>query len=575
MRGLAISPGIGIGKAFVIEKKEINVSHVKIENAQDEINRLRDALRVSKTQIETLYKSALESIGEKEAEIFKSHEMMLEDFEFISDIEKKINCENVNAEYALCETAKKYIDLFTNIEDDYFKERAEDIKDVIDRILKNILGLNNLDFSNIDKNTIIIAKELTASDTANLNKDIVSAMIVENGGKTSHAAIIARIMGIPAVFGLNNLIDSIKNGDDIICDGNTGEVIISPDEDQLNHYKKYKENEERLYEELKKHRGFEAITKDGTKISVCANIGTSKDIFNVIDNDADGIGLLRSEFIFFNTEKEPTEQFQFEEYKKIALKMKDKPIIIRTLDIGGDKNISYLNIEKEMNPFLGYRAIRFCLGNKKLFKTQLRAILRASAFGNIKIMFPMISTIQEIRQCKEILQEVKDSLRIEKIAFDDDLEIGIMMEVPSAVMISDLLAKEVDFFSIGTNDLVQYTMAADRLNSKMSYLYSEYHPSILRMINLIIKNAHNEGIWVGMCGEAAGDFRLIPVFLGMGLDEISMSPGCILRSKYIIRNLKKQDMLKIATKVLTLETSYEVEKFLNAINMFSNIRCKE
>ena len=565
MKGLGVSPGIGIGKAFIIDKKSMNIEKIHVNDTDMEITRFRDAIEVGKIQLNELYMKTLEEVGEKEAQIFKSHEMMLEDETFASEVEIKIKNEKVNAVYALNETSNTYIKLFENIEDEYLRERAEDIKDVMTRVIKILLGIKTTDYSRIEKNSVIIAKDLTPSDTAQIDKNNVSAMITEMGGKTSHAAIIARIMGIPTVVGLENILNKIKDNDIIICDGKSGKVLINPNEKQLKYYTQKQSKQEEIENELKKQINLPTVTKDGYKVSLSANIGTPRDVDMVLENDAEGIGLFRSEFIFMNREFQPTEEEQFEEYKEVLARMGNKPVIIRTLDIGGDKNVPYIDIPKEMNPFLGYRAIRLCLGNVEVFRTQLRAILRASVYGNVKIMFPMIATMKELKDAKKILEEAKKELKKNNIPFKDNIEIGIMIEIPSAAIISDLLAREVDFFSIGTNDLIQYTLAVDRMNSKLSHLYSQYHPALLRLIKGIIENGHKAGIWVGMCGEAAGDPKLIPIFLGMGLDEYSMNAPSILNSRYIIRSLKKKEMEQIAENTLNMENAVEVEDYLSCL----------
>lgn len=568
-----MSPGIGIGKAVVIDKASINITKNYIKDAGNELDRLMNAIETAKEQLNELYVSTIDELGEKEAQIFKSHEMMLEDDTFISDVENRIKQEGVNAEYALNETSNVYIKMFQSIEDEYLRERAEDIKDVMNRVIRILMGISSVDFSNLKENSIIVAKDLTPSDTAQIDRTKVAAMITEIGGKTSHAAIIARIMGIPTVVGLNNITDKIKNGDTVICDGKTGKVLVNPNAKQLFYFTKKKNIEDEIRNELKNQIGLPSVTKDGFKISLTANIGVPNDVDMALENDAEGIGLFRSEFIFMNREHQPTEDEQFEQYKEVLVKMGDKPVIIRTLDIGGDKNVPYIDIPKEMNPFLGYRAIRLCLGNVEVFRTQLRAILRASVYGNVKIMIPMISTMKELKDSKKILQQAKDELTKEGIKFEKDIEIGIMIEIPSAAIISDLLAREVDFFSIGTNDLIQYTMAVDRMNSKLSYLYSQYHPALLRLIKGIIDNAHEAGIWVGMCGEAAGDPKLIPVFVGMGLDEFSMNSPSILRARYIVRNLNKADMELIAKSTLNMENALEVEEYLSCLFADENESC--
>jgi len=573
VKGLGVSPGIGIGKAVVIDKASINITKNYIKDAGNELDRLMNAIETAKEQLNELYVSTIDELGEKEAQIFKSHEMMLEDDTFISDVENRIKQEGVNAEYALNETSNVYIKMFQSIEDEYLRERAEDIKDVMNRVIRILMGISSVDFSNLKENSIIVAKDLTPSDTAQIDRTKVAAMITEIGGKTSHAAIIARIMGIPTVVGLNNITDKIKNGDTVICDGKTGKVLVNPNAKQLFYFTKKKNIEDEIRNELKNQIGLPSVTKDGFKVSLTANIGVPNDVDMALENDAEGIGLFRSEFIFMNREHQPTEDEQFEQYKEVLVKMGDKPVIIRTLDIGGDKNVPYIDIPKEMNPFLGYRAIRLCLGNVEVFRTQLRAILRASVYGNVKIMIPMISTMKELKDSKKILQQAKDELTNEGIKFKKDIEIGIMIEIPSAAIISDLLAREVDFFSIGTNDLIQYTMAVDRMNSKLSYLYSQYHPALLRLIKGIIDNAHEAGIWVGMCGEAAGDPKLIPVFVGMGLDEFSMNSPSILRARYIVRNLNKADMELIAKSTLNMENALEVEEYLSCVFADENESC--
>ncbi len=565
MKGLGVSPGIGIGKAFVIEKKFMDISKTYVSDAEKEIERFRNAVELGKDQLNEIYLKTLNEIGEKEAQIFKSHEMMLEDEAFISEVESKILDEKINAEYSLKEVSDYYIKMFDKIEDEYLRERGEDIKDVMNRVINILSGVKTADYSMLDSNSIIVAKDLTPSDTAQLEKGKVAAMITEMGGKTSHAAIIARIMGIPTVVGLENITQKIKNNDTVICDGKTGKVLINPNEKQLSYYIQKKDRLDEINNELKKQIGLPTISRDGFKVNLSANIGTPHDVDMVLENDAEGIGLFRSEFIFMNRQCQPSEDEQFEEYKEVLVKMGEKPVIIRTLDIGGDKNVPYIDIPKEMNPFLGYRAIRLCLGNVDVFRTQLRAILRASIYGNVKIMFPMISTMRELKDAKEILSEARKELSKEGIPFKKDIEIGIMIEIPSAAIISDLLAREVDFFSIGTNDLIQYTMAVDRMNSRLSHLYSQYHPALLRLIKGIIDNGHKAGIWVGMCGEAAGDPKLVPVFLGMGLDEFSMNSPSILSSRYIIRNLDKKEMEKIAEGTLNMETAVEVEDYLSCL----------
>ncbi|MDD4781822.1 MAG: phosphoenolpyruvate--protein phosphotransferase [Tissierellia bacterium] len=574
MKGLGVSQGIGIGKAFIIEKKVVNISVNQTDDTDNEVRRFHNALENCKKETEELYIKTLNNIGEKEAMIFKSHEMILEDEVFISDVETKIKNEKVNAEFAVNEIAISYIKMFESINDEYLRERADDVKDIMNRVLSELMGINTIDFSKMEKDSVLVVKDLTPSDTAQLDRTKVSAMITEIGGKTSHAAIMARILGIPTVVGLEGIVDNVKSDDIIICDGKSGKVIINPSEKQKQYYSNKRKKELNIIKQLKKQIGLPTVTKDGFTVSLSSNISSPRDVDSALENDAEGIGLFRSEFLFMNRNCQPTEEEQFNEYKEVLVKMKEKPVIIRTMDIGGDKEVSYMDIPKEMNPFLGYRAIRVCLVDTDMFKTQLKAILRASVYGNAKIMFPMISTVQELKDAKKIYEQAKDELRQKKIPFKDNIEIGIMIEIPSAAIISDILAKEVDFFSIGTNDLIQYTMAVDRMNSKLAHLYSQYHPALLRLIKSIITNAHNAGIWVGMCGEAAGDPKLIPVFVGMGLDEFSMNSPSILRARYIIRDLNKKEMDKIADDVINIETAMEVEKYLSCIFSESEIESR-
>ncbi|MDD2494580.1 MAG: phosphoenolpyruvate--protein phosphotransferase [Tissierellia bacterium] len=574
MKGLGVSQGIGIGKAFIIEKKVVNISVNQTDDTDNEVRRFHNALENCKKETEELYIKTLNNIGEKEAMIFKSHEMILEDEVFISDVETKIKNEKVNAEFAVNEIAISYIKMFESINDEYLRERADDVKDIMNRVLSELMGINTIDFSKMEKDSVLVVKDLTPSDTAQLDRTKVSAMITEIGGKTSHAAIMARILGIPTVVGLEGIVDNVKSDDIIICDGKSGKVIINPSEKQKQYYSNKRKKELNIIKQLKKQIGLPTVTKDGFTVNLSSNISSPRDVDSALENDAEGIGLFRSEFLFMNRNCQPTEEEQFNEYKEVLVKMKEKPVIIRTMDIGGDKEVSYMDIPKEMNPFLGYRAIRVCLVDTDMFKTQLKAILRASVYGNAKIMFPMISTVQELKDAKKIYEQAKDELRQKKIPFKDNIEIGIMIEIPSAAIISDILAKEVDFFSIGTNDLIQYTMAVDRMNSKLAHLYSQYHPALLRLIKSIITNAHNAGIWVGMCGEAAGDPKLIPVFVGMGLDEFSMNSPSILRARYIIRDLNKKEMDKIADDVINIETAMEVEKYLSCIFSESEIESR-
>lgn len=568
MKGIGTSPGIAIGKVFVYKEPEIKVNKQKIENIDYEIERLDDAINKAINEINELYENTLKNVGLEDAEIFNAHRMMLEDPEFIENIKAKIKDESSNVEWAVKQVADQYISLFCDIEDEYLKERALDIKDVSNRLLKILLGIESAELQSIKEECIIIAEDLTPSDTAQMNKGKVIGIVTELGGKTSHTSIIARSLEIPAIAGIKNITNMAKNGDKIIIDGGEGIVLLNPSEEESVNFNVKKKEYEKYKLKLQAMKGRVSISKDGTVVELVANIATPNDVDNVIENDGEGVGLFRTEFLYMDCDKLPTEEEQFQAYKIVAERLSGKPITIRTLDVGGDKEIPYLNLPKEMNPFLGYRAIRLCLDRTEIFKTQLRALLRASAFGDIRIMFPMISNITEVRNAKKLLEELKDELRNEDIPFNEDIQIGIMVEIPAVAVHSDIFAKEVDFFSIGTNDLIQYSLAVDRGNQDISHLYNQYHPAVLRLIKMTIENGHKEGIWVGMCGEAARDEKLIPLLLGMGLDEFSMSPSSILKARWIIKNTCKKEVEDKLNQILSFATAEDVENFIqeNIIN---------
>lgn len=563
MKALGTSVGIAIGKVLVYKEPEVKISKNHILNVEEEIERLNKSINKAILEIDNIYRIALENIGKKEAEIFVAHKMILEDGDYINAMKEKIRNNNVNSEWAINEITNSYVTLFNEMEDEYLRARAADIRDVSNRVLRILLNIESKDLLTIDRETIIVAHDLTPSDTAQINKDMIVGIVTEIGGRTSHTSIIARSMNIPAISGLEDITNIVKDKDLIIIDGSTGEIIINPNDNEVKLYIKKKEELDRLNKKLEEMKGQESISKDGYKVELAGNIGTLQDIDKVIENDGEGVGLYRTEFLYMYNDKLPTEEEQFQAYKVVAEKLEGKPLVIRTLDVGGDKDIPYLNMPKEMNPFLGYRAIRFCLENKEIFKTQLRAILRASAYGNIKIMFPMISSIEELRESKLIVEEVKKELRKENIRFNENVEIGIMVEIPAVAIHSRQFAKEVDFFSIGTNDLIQYTLAVDRGNQNISNLYNQFHPAILSLIKMTIENGHKEGIWVGMCGEVAGDEKLIPILLAMGLDEFSMNASSILKARYLIRNISKKDVEDILDHILNLSTASEVEKFID------------
>jgi phosphoenolpyruvate-protein phosphotransferase (PTS system enzyme I) len=460
--------------------------------------------------------------------------MFLEDEEFTGTAISKIHTENISAEQAISEVVNMYLEIMSAIEDEYMRERSSDIKDVGNRILSNLMGKCDNILENLPDNSVVVAHDLTPSDTAQLDKKKVAAFITDIGGRTSHSAIMARTLEIPAVVGLENITSSVKNGDMIIVDGVEGLVIINPNEDTIDLYREKKNSLEQEKEKLKKLVNMKTITKSGKEIILAGNIGSPSDVDKVIENGGEGVGLFRTEFLYMDRPELPSEEEQFKAYKSVAEKLKGKPVVIRTLDIGGDKKLEYLQLPPETNPFLGYRAIRLCLDKTDIFKTQLRAILRASAFGKIQIMFPMISSLGEFFKAKELLYSCMEELKNEEQAFNEGIETGIMIEIPSAAIMADEFAKHVDFFSIGTNDLIQYTLAADRMNETVSYLYDPMHPAVLRLIKMTIDAAHKEGKWCGMCGEMAGDEAAIPILLEYGLDEFSMSASSILRARELI-----------------------------------------
>ncbi|WP_437130665.1 phosphoenolpyruvate--protein phosphotransferase [Peptostreptococcus russellii] len=563
MKGIGASPGIAIGKALVVEESEIVIEKKSISDIDSELKKLSDAVLISKEELTKVKEKVAQEVGEEEAEIFGAHLLVLEDPEFIGEAENKIKNENINAEYALNEVKDMFVSIFESMDNAYMKERAADVKDVTNRVLRHILGIKVVDLSSLSDEIVLVAHDLTPSDTATMDKAKVLGFLTDIGGRTSHTAIMSRTLEIAAIVGLSDVTKQVKDGDMIIFDGDVGEVYINPDQKLIEEY----EEKKRLFEEEKKAleelKGKESVTLDGKRVELAGNIGTPNDVEGLIKNDAEGVGLYRTEFLYMNNDKFPEEETQYEAYKAVLEGMKGKPVVIRTLDIGGDKKLSYFEMEEEMNPFLGYRAIRLCLDRTDIFKTQLRALYRSSVHGKLRIMFPMISSLEELLKAKEICEEVKSELRDENIAYSDDVEVGMMIEIPSAAIISDVLAKHVDFFSIGTNDLIQYTCAVDRMNQKISYLYNQFNPAVLRLINLVIKNAHAEGKWVGMCGESAGDQKMIPILLGFGLDEFSMSPISILRARRLVTSVSQADMKKLSDEILGLTRAEEIEAYMD------------
>ncbi len=533
-KGIAASKGYAIGKILIKEDSEIKIEERKIEDIKSEKERFKKALDVSKKQLTKIKEKAEKEMGADKAAVFESHMMLLDDPEFAGAVDMAIENSKINAEKALDDVINMYSQIFAAMEDEYMRERGADVKDVGKRVLANLLGKISSDSEDMENNTVVVAHDLTPSDTAQLDKSKVIAFLTNIGGRTSHSAIMARTLEIPAVVGLNDITTSVKNGDLVIVDGIEGIAIVNPNEDMVKEYKSKKEAYEKEKEELKKLINVKTVTKAGKRVEVAGNIGKPEDVHKVLENGGDAIGLFRTEFLYMDREDMPSEEEQFESYKYAVEKMEGRTVVIRTLDIGGDKKLPYLPLPEEMNPFLGYRAIRLCLDKKDIFKVQLRALLRASAFGNLKIMFPMISSLEEFLQAKEILNQCMEELRKEGKAFNESLETGIMVEIPAAAVCADELAKHVDFFSIGTNDLIQYTLAADRMNEKVSYLYNPMHPAVLKLIKMTIEAAHKEGKWCGMCGEMAGDEKAISILVEYGLDEFSMSASSILKAKQLI-----------------------------------------
>lgn len=531
--GIPASRGYAIGQAFIKKHVELNITDEKIQDVAKEKDLLRKACEKSKVQLEKIKKKALDSMGEEKAMVFEAHLMLFDDPEFMGAIEGEIENNNLNALKAASDVSSSYVAIFESMEDEYMRERAADIKDVAKRLMNNLAGIED-SFDIAETNTIVIAHDLTPSDTAQLDKEKVIAFLTNIGGRTSHSAIMARTLEIPAVVGLHDITETVQNGDILIVDGIEGRVIIDPDHETVTKYVALQEAYNQEKEELKKLVDVKAKTKSGKRIEVAGNIGKPEDVHKVLENGADGIGLFRTEFLYMDRDDMPTEEEQFESYKYVLEKMEGKPVVIRTLDIGGDKQLPYLAMPNEMNPFLGYRAIRLCLDRTDLFKIQLRALLRASVYGNLKVMFPMVSSLSEFQKSKELVEECTLELKAEGHEVSESIEWGIMVEIPAAAVMADELAKHVDFFSIGTNDLIQYTLAADRMSEKVSYLYDPMHPAVLRLIKMTIDGAHSQGKWCGMCGEMAGDETAIPTLVEYGLDEFSMSASSILRAKQVI-----------------------------------------
>lgn len=565
IKGIAASNGIAISKVFKLIDPDLTVKKATISNVEEEMNLYEEAIANTIADLEKIKIKASQSLGEEEAAVFDAHINMANDPELTSQTLDKIKSENVNAAHSFDEVSNMFIGMFESMDNEYFRERAADIKDVKKRVLAHLLGVKINDPSTIDEEVIVIAEDLTPSDTAQLDRNFVKGFATNIGGRTSHSAIMARSLEIPAVVGTKTILEDVKDGDLIILDGLEGNIIANPSEEQIAHYKEIAKQYEAQKVEWAKLKDQKTISKDGKHVELAANIGTPEDVKGVLENGGEGVGLYRTEFLYMGRDTFPTEEEQFEAYKTVLESMNNKPVVVRTLDIGGDKELPYLELPKEMNPFLGYRAIRLCLDDTDLFRTQLRALLRASSYGKLRIMFPMIATLNEFRDAKALLLEEKEKLVAEGVVVSDDLQVGMMVEIPSAAVIADQFAKEVDFFSIGTNDLIQYTMAADRMNEKVSYLYQPYNPSILRLVKMVIDAAHKEGKWTGMCGEMAGDQMAIPLLLGLGLDEFSMSATSILPARSLISKLSQTEMEQLAIDALSKSTVEEVIELVENI----------
>ena len=566
LKGTGISDGIGLGKAIIFKSQKIKLEKNKIKDVTLEKEKFYKAIKEVEKEIEDL----LKKISGTEKEIMQAYLLILQDPNLIQKAIEIIEKEKWDAAYATEIGFNEIIKGFEKVDDTYISERSKDIEDMKKKIIAKIIGKEEINLSKLPSNTILVAKELSTSDIAKLDFKNIEGIITEVGGMNSHMAIMARTHEIPSSVGVNKITQNIKQNDVVAINGKTGEIFVNPSKKEYKNFEEIKEKIKKEKNELENYKNQDSITKDGHEVKVLANIGMPDDVKIVIQNTAEGVGLFRSEFLYMNSENFPTENEQFEAYKKVVLKLKNKEVIIRTLDIGGDKDLKYMKLPKEDNPFLGYRAIRICLDDINLFKVQLRAILKASAFGNMAIMIPMISSLEELRKTKEIINEVKEELRKKKIKFDENIKIGIMIEIPAAALIADELAKECDFFSIGTNDLIQYTVAVERGNKKIANLYTHFHPAVIRLIKKAIEGAHKNHILCGMCGEAAGDVTFIPLLIGLGLDEFSMNANKVLNVRKLIRKLDFKECQKLADEVLKLATSDEVEKLLVKYTRGSN-----
>ena len=563
LKGIGASVGIGIGKAVVIKDIELDIKKRNIDNFEFELELFNKALEHTKQRSKAMAETLRKRVGSKEAEILEGHVLLMSDPMLITEIETGIRTQMLNSEYVLEDVCERFAAIFESMDDELMQQRATDMRDIKTRLQKSVLGLEDVDLSELEADSILIAKDLTPSMTAGLDPEKVAGIITQFGGTTSHSAILARALEIPAILSVAEILDKASDKDPVCMDGESGELYINPSQEIIEDFKKKQIEQIEFKKVLETYKGKESVSKDGRKVEIAANIGKPGDVKKVLEYDADGIGLFRTEFLFMDRDSIPNEEEQFEAYKKVAVAMEDKPVIIRTLDIGGDKEIPYMNISKDENPFLGYRAIRLCLDRKDdIYRPQLRALLRASAFGNIKIMLPLITSIEEVYEAKQLIEEEKKSLDEQGIDYNKSIKVGVMIETAAATLIADILAKEVDFFSIGTNDLTQYTMSVDRGNDKVSYLYSVYNPAVLRAIKHIISEAKKAGIQVGMCGEAAADPKLIPLLLYWGLDEFSMSASYVLKSRKLVTDTDIQSLKDMEEAVMALESESKVRAFL-------------
>ena len=553
LKGIAASDGVAVAKAYLLVQPDLTFSKATVEDTAAEEARLDAALAKSTEELQQKREKAAQSLGEAEAQVFDAHLMVLSDPEMVGQIKQNIKDNSVNAESALKEVTDMYIGMFEAMEDNaYMQERAADIRDVAKRILAHLLGVTLPNPSMINEEVVVVAHDLTPSDTAQLDRNFVKAFVTDIGGRTSHSAIMARSLEIPAIVGTKEITAKVKEGDILAVNGIEGDVIIDPTDEQKAEFEKAGADYAAQKAEWEKLKNAETVTADGKHFELAANIGTPKDLVGVHNNGGEAVGLYRTEFLYMDSPDFPTEDDQYEAYKAVLEGMEGKPVVVRTMDIGGDKELPYLQLPHEMNPFLGYRALRISLSEQgdEMFRTQMRALLRASVHGNLRIMFPMVATLKEFRAAKAIFEEEKQKLISEGKEVSDTIQVGIMIEIPAAAVLADKFAKEVDFFSVGTNDLIQYTMAADRMNERVSYLYQPYNPSILRLIKNVIDAAHAEGKWAGMCGEMAGDQTAVPLLVGMGLDEFSMSATSILKTRSLMKRLDTAKMAELADRAL-------------------------